>query len=106
MTVIYSLSDKVASSNMQGLNSALGYVCVTYSIGWLFLCAEQRKRAGRWIPVVIPAWQTLLFGAIAVGSAYALVTYAMHWLPAAYAVMLTNGGIVLTVLAVSCLPYY
>lgn len=98
MTVIYSLSDKVASSHMQGLDSALGYVCVTFSIGWLFLCVEQRKRTGCWIPVVIPAWQTLLFGAFAVGSAYALITYAMHWLPAAYAVMLTNGGIVLTVL--------
>jgi phosphonate utilization associated putative membrane protein len=98
MTVIYSLSDKVASSNMQGLNSALGYVCVNYAIGWLFLCLEQKKRTGCWIPVASPAWQPLLFGAFAVGAAYALVIYAMRWLPAAYAVTLTNAGIVLTVL--------
>ena len=98
MTVIYSLSDKIASSHMPGLDSALGYICVNYSIGWLFLCMEQKKRTRRWIPVLIPAWQTLLFGAFAVGTAYALVTYAMRWLPAAYAVTLTNAGIVLTVL--------
>ena len=98
MTVIYSLSDKVAASNMQGMNSALGYVCVNYMIGWMFLCLEQKKRTRRWIPVAIPTKQSLIFGAFGVGTAYALVIYAMRWLPAAYTVTLTNAGIVLTVL--------
>jgi len=98
MTVVYSLSDKVAASNMEGLNSALGYVCVNYAIGWLFLCGEQKRRTRRWVPVVIPAWLSLIIGTFGVGTAYALVIYAMRWLPAAYAVTLTNAGIVLTVL--------
>lgn len=98
MTVIYSLSDKTASSAMEGATGAFGYVCANYAIGWLFLCLEQRIRTRRWIPAASPAWQSLLFGAFAVGAAYALVIYAMRWLPAAYAVTLTNAGIVLTVL--------
>ncbi len=98
MTVVYSLSDKAAASNMQGIASALGYVCANYAIGWLFLCAEQKRRTGRWIPAAVPAWKALIAGTLAVGTAYALVIYAMRWLPAAVAVTLTNAGIVLTVL--------
>lgn len=98
MTVVYSLSDKVAASNMQGLRNALGYVCANYAIGWIFLCVEQKRRSGRWVPAAMPAWQPLMFGTCGVGMAYALVIYAMRWLPAAYAVTLTNAGIVLTVL--------
>lgn len=98
MTVVYSLSDKVAASNMQGINSALGYVCVNFAISWIFLCLEQKWRTGRWIPSTIPASISLIIGTLGVGTAYALVIYAMRWLPAAYAVTLTNAGIVLTVL--------
>jgi phosphonate utilization associated putative membrane protein len=98
MTVVYSLSDKVAASNMQGLNSALGYVCVNYAIGWVFLCLEQKRRTRHWVPVSTPALKSLLIGTLGVGTAYALVIYAMRWIPAAYAVTLTNAGIVLTVL--------
>ena len=98
MTVIYSLSDKVAASNMQGINSALGYVCVNFAISWIFLCLEQKWRTNRWIPSTIPASIPLIIGTFGVGTAYALVIYAMRWLPAAYAVTLTNAGIVLTVL--------
>jgi phosphonate utilization associated putative membrane protein len=98
MTVVYSLSDKVAASNMQGLNSALGYVCVNYAIGWVFLCLEQKRRTRHWVPVSTPALKSLLIGTVGVGMAYALIIYAMRWIPAAYAVTLTNAGIVLTVL--------
>jgi len=98
MTVIYSLSDKTAAVHMQSFTTALGYVCVNYAIGWLFLCAEQKRRTRRWVPSIIPSWRSLLIGTMGVGKAYALVIYAMRSLPAAYAVTLTNAGIVLTVL--------
>lgn len=98
MTVVYSLSDKVATSNMQGIRSALGYVCVNYAISWGFLCFEQKRRTGRWIPSLVPTTSSLVIGTVGIGTAYALVIYAMRWLPAAYAVTLTNAGIVLTVL--------
>jgi phosphonate utilization associated putative membrane protein len=98
MTVVYSLSDKVAASSMQGFDIALGYVCANYMIGWMFLCLEQKRRTRRWIPALIPSLKSLTIGTLGVGTAYALVIYAMRWLPAAYAVTLTNAGIVLTVL--------
>jgi drug/metabolite transporter (DMT)-like permease len=98
MTVVYSLSDKVAASNMQGFDIALGYVCANYMIGWGFLCLEQKRRTRRWIPASIPSLKSLIIGTLGVGTAYALVIYAMRWLPATYAVTLTNAGIVLTVL--------
>lgn len=97
MTVVYSLSDKAAAVHLDGLHVALGYVCANYAIGWLFLCGEQKRRTRRWIPVITPSKRTLLIGMLGVGTAYALVIYAMRWLPAAYAVTLTNAGIVLTV---------
>ncbi|OIR02204.1 EamA-like transporter family protein [mine drainage metagenome] len=98
MTVVYSLSDKVAAAHLDGLHVALGYVCVNYAIGWLFLCGEQKCRTQRWIPEITPSVRSLLVGTIGVGTAYALVIFAMRWLPAAYAVTLTNAGIVFTVL--------
>lgn len=98
MTVVYSLSDKTAAVHMQNFTTALGYVCVNYAIGWLFLCAEQKRRTQRWVPAITPSRTSLLIGTLGVGTAYALVIYAMRSLPAAYVVMLTNAGIVLTVL--------
>lgn len=98
MTVVYSLSDKTAATYMQGFVTALGYVCVSYAIGWLFLCAEQKRRTQHWMPETTPSLRSLLIGTIGVGTAYALVIYSMQWLPAAYAVALTNAGIVFTVL--------
>jgi drug/metabolite transporter (DMT)-like permease len=98
MTVVYSLSDKTASTHMQGFVTTLGYVCVSYAIGWLFLCAEQKHRTQRWVPETTPSLRSLLIGTMGVGTAYSLVIYAMRWLPAAHAVTLTNAGIVFTVL--------
>lgn len=98
MTVVYSLSDKTASTHMQGFVTTLGYVCVSYAIGWLFLCAEQKHRTQCWVPETTPSLRSLLIGTMGVGTAYSLVIYAMRWLPAAHAVTLTNAGIVFTVL--------
>ncbi len=98
MTVLYSISDKVAAFNMQGLDTALGYVCANFAIGWAFLVIDQKKMSHRWIPAMTPPRLFLIFGSLGVGTAYSLVIYAMRWLHAAYAVTLTNAGIVLTVL--------
>jgi phosphonate utilization associated putative membrane protein len=98
MTVFYSLSDKEAALHMQDLTSALGYVCVNFAISWIFLSLEQKKRTRQWVPAIRPSGTSLVIGTVGVGTAYALVIYAMKWLPAAYAVTLTNAGIVLTVL--------
>jgi drug/metabolite transporter (DMT)-like permease len=98
MTVVYSMSDKMAASNMQVINIALGYVCVNYAISWIFLSIEQKIRTHHWIPKKIPHGFSLAFGTFCIGVAYALVIFSMHWLSAAYAVTLTNAGIVLTVL--------
>ncbi len=98
MTVIYSLSDKLAAVNVPDLRTALGYVCVNFAISWIFLLVEQKWRTARWIPAATPPVYALIIGTSGVGTAYALVIYAMRALPAAYAVTLTNAGIVLTVL--------
>ena len=98
MTVIYSLSDKQAAVNIPDLRTALGYVCVNFAISWGFLLIEQKWRTGHWIPAPMPPVYALIIGTLGVGTAYALVIYAMRSLPAAYAITLTNAGIVLTVL--------
>jgi phosphonate utilization associated putative membrane protein len=98
MTVLYSMSDKMASAQMQGISNALGYVCMNYIISWIFLSLEHRISTRRWIPEKMPHHFSLIFGTICVGTAYALVIFSMRWLSAAYAVTLTNAGIVLTVL--------
>lgn len=98
MTVIYSLSDKLAAVNIPDLKTAMGYVCVNFVISWFFLSLEQKWRTHRWIPAATPPIYALMVGALGVGTAYALVIYAMRQLPAAYTVTLTNAGIVLTVL--------
>jgi drug/metabolite transporter (DMT)-like permease len=98
MTVIYSMSDKVAASNMQVISVALGYVCVNYTISWIFLSVEQLMRTRRWVPPKTPHMASLIVGTFCIGVAYALVIFSMRWLSAAYVVTLTNAGIVLTVL--------
>lgn len=98
MTALYSLSDKAAAPHLPDMASTLGYVCVTYAIGWILLSLEQRRVARRWMPKKIPSIFPLLAGSLGVGTAYALVIISMRQLPAAYIVTLANAGIVLTVI--------
>ena len=98
MTALYSLSDKAAASHLPDMASTLGYVCVTYAIGWGFLSLEQRRAVRRWTPEKVPGIFPLLAGSLGVGTAYALVIASMRHLPAATIVTLANAGIVLTVL--------
>lgn len=97
-TTVYSLSDKVAVDFMPSLGSQLGYVSLGYLIAWLGLSTRLRAETGRWAPVRRPDLVTLLVGASTIGTAYALVIHAMASLPAAYAVAISNGGIVIAAL--------
>ncbi|OGI43967.1 MAG: hypothetical protein A2150_02785 [Candidatus Muproteobacteria bacterium RBG_16_64_11] len=97
MTSVYSLSDKLAAPRLPHLDDALAFVTATYLIAWAMLSVEMKWREDRWRPAAQPNKRTLLIGGLTVGVAYALVIHAMRVLPAAYAVTLANGGILLTV---------
>lgn len=97
MTSIYSLSDKLASVRLPQISDTLAFVTATFIIAWVMLAVELRWREGRWRPADRPDLRALLIGSLTVGVAYALVIHAMRVLPAAYAVTLANGGILLTV---------
>jgi phosphonate utilization associated putative membrane protein len=98
MTSIYSLSDKLASLRLPRVEDTLAFVTATFIIAWAMLSVELKWREGRWRPAARPNKRALLVGSLTVGVAYALVIYAMRALPAAYAVTLANGGILLTVM--------
>ena len=72
-------------------------VVLAFVIAWVMLAVELRWREGCWRPAARPDLRALLIGSLTVGVAYALVIHAMRVLPAAYAVTLANGGILLMV---------
>lgn len=97
MTSIYSLSDKLAVVRLMRLEDAIGFVSASFCIAWLVLTLELHMQEGRWRPAARPGLPKLLAGGLTVGVAYSLVIFAMRALPAAYAVTLANGGILLMV---------
>lgn len=97
-TTVYSLSDKVAVGQLPGFASQLGYISLGYLLAWLVLSLRLRRETGRWRPAERPPWRYLGAGALSIGTAYALIVHAMAELPAAYAVALSNGGIVIAAL--------
>jgi phosphonate utilization associated putative membrane protein len=97
MTSVYSLSDKLATLRLPHIEDALAFVTATFVIAWAMLVVELKWREGRWRPAALPDLRALLIGSLTIGVAYALVIHAMRVLPAAYAVTLANGGILLTV---------
>ena len=97
MTSVYSLSDKLATLRLPHIEDALAFVTATFVIAWVMLAIELKWREGHWRPAARPDLRALLIGSLTVGVAYALVIHAMRVLPAAYAVTLANGGILLTV---------
>lgn len=97
-TTVYSLSDKVAVGHLPGFASRLGYISLGYLIAWLVLTLALRRESGHWRPWLRPPARLLAAGTLAIGTAYALVVHAMATLPAAYAVALSNGGIVIAAL--------
>lgn len=97
-TTVYSLSDKVAVAHLPGFASQLGYISLGYLVAWAVLSLRLRRESGRWRPRERPPWTLLAAGSLSIGTAYALVVYAMAMMPAAYAVALSNGGIVIAAL--------
>jgi phosphonate utilization associated putative membrane protein len=93
-TSVYSTSNKLAVPALPGYLTQLGYVTVTLLVAWLVLTAENRVRTGRLLPARAPNLLTAIAGGVFIGNAYALVIYAMQFIPAAYAVAYTNAGIV------------
>jgi phosphonate utilization associated putative membrane protein len=93
-TTIYSLADKLAVSQLPSYQAQLGYVSGTYLGAWLMYSLWLRQRRGRWWPSQHPGAGPLLIGAAFIGSGYALVIGTMRVIPAAYAVALSNLGIV------------
>jgi phosphonate utilization associated putative membrane protein len=94
-TSVYSTSNKFAVTALPTYAVQLGYVSVTFVAAWLALSWENRRRLGRWIPPAAPHPAKWIVGGLLIGNAYALVIYAMQFIPAAYAVAFTNAGIVL-----------
>lgn len=94
-TTVYSLSDKVAVARLPGLASQLGYISLGYLAAWLALTVRLRRESGHWRPRFRPPARLLAAGALAIGTSYALIVYAMASLPAAYTVALGNGSIVI-----------
>ncbi|MBI5255867.1 MAG: EamA family transporter [Burkholderiales bacterium] len=94
-TSVYSLSDKAVTAHIVGFGGILGYLSVGYLAAWLAMSWRLRRSTGRWTPRARPRASALLVGSLCVGTAYALVIYAMRTLPAAEVVAYTNAGIVL-----------
>jgi phosphonate utilization associated putative membrane protein len=93
-TTVYSLADKVAVSQLPSYAAQLGYVSGTYLGAWVMYSLWLRRLRGRWWPGEHPGALPLLIGALFIGSGYALVIGTMRVIPAAYAVALSNLGIV------------
>ena len=93
-TTVYSLADKMAVTQLPSYPAQLGYVSATYLVTWVLYTLWLRGRSGRWWPERHPGALPLMVGATFIGTAYALVIGAMRLIPAAYAVALSNLGIV------------
>ena len=94
-TSVYSTSGKLAVPDLPSYAAQLGFVSVAFAVSWMALTLQHRLESARWWPRHRPRRWHWLIGGIFIGNAYALVIYAMQFIPAAYAVAFTNAGIVL-----------
>lgn len=94
-TSIYSIANKFAVPALPSYTAILGWACVTTTAAWMGLSLQHRRRTGRWVPPVRPPTIHWLLAGLFLANAYALVIYAMRFIPAALAVAFTNAGIVL-----------
>jgi phosphonate utilization associated putative membrane protein len=97
-TCCYSITDRAGTQNLTQFSSFLGYLSFGYFLAWLTLTLEMKLSQGMWIPRSRPPTAMILMGGIFVGLAYALVIYAMQFMPVAVAVAYSNAGIVLACL--------
>jgi phosphonate utilization associated putative membrane protein len=93
-TSIYSIANKFAVGALPSYSAILGWASVTTTVAWAGLTIQHLRQTGRWIPAVRPpTWQWLAAG-VFLANAYGLVIFAMRYIPAAYALALSNAGIV------------
>lgn len=97
-TTVYSLSDKEAVAYLPTFSSQIGYITIGYAFAFLALTLVLRYETGAWLPRSRPPTGLLVPGVLSIGTAYALIVYAMADLSAAYTVALSNGGIIIAVL--------
>ena len=93
-TSVYSIANKFAVGALPSYSAILGWASVTTAVAWIGLTLQHRRQTRRWIPPLRPpAWRWLIAGAF-LANAYALVIFAMRYVPAAYALAFANAGIV------------
>lgn len=97
-TSLYSISDKLATSQMPDFAAIIGFISVGYSAAFLVLTLALRHQTGRWTPPQRLPLAVTVIGGLCVGLAYALVIHAMRYLPSAEVVAYSNTGIVLATL--------
>lgn len=93
-TSVYSIANKFAVDALPSYAAILGWASVTTTVAWLGLTLQHRRQTGHWIPPVRPRLRQWLVAGVFLGNAYGLVIYAMHYIPAAYALAFANAGIV------------
>lgn len=98
-TSLYSISDKLATSQLPGFAAIIGFVSVGYGAAFLLLTLALRQQTGRWTPPHRLPLPFIIIGGLCVGLAYALVIHAMRFMPSAEVVAYSNTGIVLATLA-------
>lgn len=94
-TSAYSISNKLAVPALPDYIALLGWISVAFAASWLGLSLQHRWQRGSWRPALRPPLDRVIVAGLFIGNAYALVILAMRYVPAAYAVALTNAGIVL-----------
>ena len=94
-TCAYSITDRSGTQGLQQFSSLLGYLSFGYFLAWVVLTLEMKCTLGIWKPKAKPPVAMILLGGLFVGLAYALVIYAMKFMPVAVAVAYSNAGIVL-----------
>lgn len=97
-TSVYSLSDKIASTQLPGFYTLLGFVTLGYLASFVALSVLNVRQTGHIAPPCRPAWGYVLVGGLFIGTAYALTINAMQVLPATHVVTFTNAGIMLMAL--------
>ncbi len=94
-TCCYSITDRLGTQSLQQFPSLLGYLSFGYFLAWVVLTFEMKRTLGLWKPKQKPPMAMVVLGGLFVGLAYALVIYAMKFMPVAVAVAYSNAGIVL-----------
>lgn len=94
-TSIYSIANKFAVHALPSYAAILGWASATTTVAWIGTTLRLRRQTGRWMPPLRPRGVQWLLAGVFLGNAYALVIYAMRYVPAAYALAFMNAGIVL-----------